>query len=490
MVWHAAREPLTRTDLLRFPDGIDLLPVLGGWLDIAVAGTLARVLEPVVAYNLTAGLYLWIAGVGMALLARSMESSVAAAVVAGLLLQMDGFVLHHLLGGRPEQVGAGFAALALAAIWRTLHGRLSPVWAAAAVGLLLTVSWELSLIVALAALWMLPFTLRSQMKRPLLRLALAVGVICGPWVGSFLARSGSVRAMDEGSFALETMLHASAPPLAWLLDGRTLPPRAALVSLLALPWLGLPRRMVAGVALGLAAALVVAAGPAPGLWTAGEPAAWAPLSWGRHLPLLGWFHWPDRLLVVFNLAAPLTAALVIDRVARRRRRTAAALAVAAVLVTGAERHHQQLWPFGGFALAPHDGALALSELPSGAVLDLPRQPDPVHHLRYQLIQMQHGHPIVHDMILSHLGPSVAPATGALMRWFVDLMGPIAPEPLALDAEMVAELQEQGVGYVVLHKDGWPLERWALARRVLADGLGTPTLRQGDGWLCWELITRP
>ena len=33
-IWHAMHEPLTRTELIGYPDGIDLMPILGGWADI------------------------------------------------------------------------------------------------------------------------------------------------------------------------------------------------------------------------------------------------------------------------------------------------------------------------------------------------------------------------------------------------------------------------------------------------------------------------
>jgi len=33
-IWSASRGPVTRTDLVAWPEGADLLPILGGWLDI------------------------------------------------------------------------------------------------------------------------------------------------------------------------------------------------------------------------------------------------------------------------------------------------------------------------------------------------------------------------------------------------------------------------------------------------------------------------
>jgi len=71
MGWSAARGPLTRTALLNWPEGLDLMPVLGGWLDVALVGGLSPALGLYGAYNLVAALYLAVAGWGGAALARA-----------------------------------------------------------------------------------------------------------------------------------------------------------------------------------------------------------------------------------------------------------------------------------------------------------------------------------------------------------------------------------------------------------------------------------
>ena len=98
--WSAARGPLTRSPWIGFPDGVDLMPIVGGWLDVWLVGLLSPALGLVTAYNLTCALYGVVVGLGGQLLARSIGASALSAGVAGLLLQLDPFILHHLMGGR------------------------------------------------------------------------------------------------------------------------------------------------------------------------------------------------------------------------------------------------------------------------------------------------------------------------------------------------------------------------------------------------------
>ena len=115
MGWHASQESPFYTELLAFPDGLDLMPVLGGWLDVLLVGVFSRFIALEPAYNLVLALYFLVAGLAGWALARALDAP-RGALIAGLLLQLDGFVWMHMDGGRPEQVGLGFVALAAVAL--------------------------------------------------------------------------------------------------------------------------------------------------------------------------------------------------------------------------------------------------------------------------------------------------------------------------------------------------------------------------------------
>lgn len=420
--------------------------------------------------------------------------------MGGLLLQLDGFVLQHLAGGRPEQVGLGFVAVFLGLVLRAWRGSCSRApWQAGLAGaLLLFVSWELALLAGLASLVMLPFLVWTARPAGLARrlgvLALAGAVPAVPWAGLFLVHASRVRAFDEGGFWLITAQQASVGLLGWLGPGMARPGWLALLALLVLPWTARAgqRRLWLGIGLGLALCLLLALGPFPGLWTPGAPRGepWGLFAIARGLPLLGWFHWPDRLLAAWSLAAAAAGALAVQWLWSRRRWAALVLAALLVADAGLEAWRGGRWPAGHFRVAAHAEADQLAALPGGgAVLDLPPQPNPVNHLGYQLLQLRHGRPIRHHHHLSHLVEAGAEGSvdqQPMLGWFHALMEGGAPERGPFSADELQGLEAAGFGFVVLHQKGWPPPRWARARAILLESLGEPVIQQGSHWICWRL----
>ncbi|MBK7760958.1 MAG: hypothetical protein IPI35_32015 [Deltaproteobacteria bacterium] len=503
--WSAARGPLTRSPWIGFPDGVDLMPIVGGWLDVWLVGLLSPALGLVTAYNVTCALYGVVAGLGGQLLARSIGASALGAGVAGLLLQLDPFILHHLMGGRPEQVGLGFVALALGAALLVWRGALRPLWAGLAGALMLFVSWELSLLCALCLAFLSPFLPRDAPPGAWGRwgrAALACTIFAGPWVFLFLSRASGVRAMDEGDFALETAWRASVGLLGWLSWGSVRPGALVMLSLLFLPWTlrAEDRRLGVGALLGLLGAWVLALGPSPGLWAPGPrmEVVWAPFVWLQSFPVLGWFHWPDRLLCVFSLAGVCAVSRIIDCVEYIKHKSfyMIQIIVAIVFLTASASENQRSgrWPVAEYEPLARAPSQALGALPEeGAVLDLPIQPAAVQHLNYQIEQLGHERPILFHMALSHLqDPSLAArvAEDPLLSWFRALMEPGERPARQFTEADLAGLRSQGFRFVVLHKRGWPPPRWKVARESLTMSLGEPFLRDGTDWLCWRLEVAP
>ena len=117
-IWHASREALTTSALIGYPDGIDLLPILGGWTDILLASWIEPWIGLIPAFNAVTALYLTVAGIGGSLLARSLGAGAFGAFIAGTLLQVDSYLLFHLNNGRTEQLAIGLVALAIVALDR------------------------------------------------------------------------------------------------------------------------------------------------------------------------------------------------------------------------------------------------------------------------------------------------------------------------------------------------------------------------------------
>jgi len=74
-IWSASRGTVTRTDLVAWPDGVDLLPILGGWLDIFLGMAFHTFLPLLSSMNAVQSLYMIIAAIGVATLARVLGSS-------------------------------------------------------------------------------------------------------------------------------------------------------------------------------------------------------------------------------------------------------------------------------------------------------------------------------------------------------------------------------------------------------------------------------
>jgi hypothetical protein len=327
---------------------------------------------------------------------------------------------------------------------------------------------------------------------------LVCALVAGPWVFGFLSRAAGVRAMDEGDFAVETAWRASVGLLGWLSWGSVRPGALVMLSLLFLPWTlrAEDRRLGVGALLGCLGAWALALGPSPGLWSPGPrmELAWAPFVWLQSVPVLGWFHWPDRLLCVFSLAGVCAVSRIIDCVKYIQYKSfyMTQIILAIIFLTGTAMENQRAgrWPVAEYTPAPRAPSLALGALPEdGAVLDLPIQPAAVQHLNYQIEQLGHGRPILFHMALSHLqDPSLAARVAAdpLLAWSRALMEPGELPPRAFTEAELAGPRAQGFRFVALHKRGWPAARWKVARESLTMSLGEPMLRDGTDWLCWRL----
>lgn len=501
-MWAASEGALTRTDLAAHPQGADLLPILGGWLDIFVSAVFTRIMgfSALHAYNAVVGVWLAATGWGGIALARVMGASWWAALLAGVLLQLDGYALHHLIGGRTEQAGLGFLALALAgaiAAWRQPGWRV-PFACGLAGASVVFLSWEHAIWLALAMLWLTPFVAWSG--RPdgaARRWALAAGVaaaVAGPWAAAFLSRASAVRDPNEGQQTLQWAIDASAAPMSWVLSP-VRPAAFGLLALLALPWIvpARDRRLWLGVVSGLVLTFVLGMGPSPGLWAPGDiaPGAWGPFAWMQSAPVLGWFHTPDRLLVGWSLAAAVAAALAVDAIARIRAPLGALGAAVALGVSVGHVHLGKLWPAGGWRPGgpPALQVIAAAE-GEGALLDLPPVGAGMDAMQYTIFQMLHQRPIPYHMTLPYLttdtfGPLAEKYP--VLRWVGNPRG--RPVPPSARADLLA-LRASGYRWVVLHTNRLPPNGRSAALSAFTDALGPPTLSDPAGWSCWELPEAP
>lgn len=507
-VWNTGQGHLTRSPLVAWPDGTDLLPILGGWLDIFIAGGLARAGLPLhLAWNGTLCLFLVVAGLGGQALARAFGASAPAALLAGLLLQLDPFVLSSISGGRSEQAGLGFVALALAGailVWR--RPGWGPVLLAGIFGAsTIYVSWEHAFWLAFAMAGALPFFAWTHRRPGWLRGMTAAALLCivttGPWVALFLHRARQVRADDEGLQTMSWALVHSVPLLGWFVQSETRPSIAVLLAMLALPFV-IPRRdrrLWVGVGLGLLLTWILAAGPSPGLWRVGVEADgfWGPYAWMQRIPLLGWFHTPDRLLVGWNLVGVVAAALLFDRVrgllsARPRLGMALAILIGLGLGGTAWRHVQlrHLLPKGDWELplaAVYRGPATVGV--EGALLDLPpRAPGPP-ALQYQLLQMLHERPIPYHMTLPSLTTAREEKILALGTLAAATTG-ISPPGGTLDPATIREelqaMEELGYAFLAIHPQQLGRRRAREISRAIVAAVGPPQWEVPGDWLCWQL----
>ena len=490
MIWNAAQGELPVSSLVEFPFGFDLIPMAGGWLDILLAAPLAVIIGPILAYNLVLAAYLILAGVGGAALARSVGATPAYAIMAGLLLQLDGFVLHHANSGRPEQAALGLVALALAyAIHAWNRERTSDaIISGLCGGLVIWASWELTVLLAAATLFLVPLLGKPTAGglRRWCTAALVTSLIGAPWVAFFALHVHGVRAMDEGDFALGAATDASMT-LAGVLDPRT--PRASLLALVAIPCAAFldrsRRRFWLGIAVGCLIVGVLALGPQPRLM--GPPSAeatpWGPFYWVTRLPVLGWFHWPDRLLCLVSLAAVAATGRVLPLL--RRPPLFASLVLAGALIETSIAHR---WPPSGPTLDAPEPVHALARSPrAGAVLNLPIHEDAPLHLFDQQLQIHHGRPIRFSMFLPHLHRDNTREASPIIDWFHDLMGEKPPPAATFEPADFAELERQGFSFITLSQFSLPRPHWRRAHRVLTSHLGPPRW-EDKKYAVWEIPT--
>ena len=505
-MWNGSLGDPTRTALLSWPDGLDLLPIYGGWLHTFVGAGLVRLgLEAPAAYTLTVSMWAVVAGLAGMVLARSVGASVPAAAVAGLVLQLDGFVLRNLTGGRPEHAGLGFTALALAAawtLWKRPLGRVNTLLTAILGALVFVVSWEHALWLALALGWMLPWLwtgTADEDRRPALRRWGTAGLlsagIASVWLVPFLVRALAVRDVSEGRQMGHLALDQAISLGDWALQSGGHPARGLVLFVLALPWLVAPnrRRVAIGAVVGLLVALVLAMGPSPGIWRSGDlwssadgsPVWFGPFAHLQQLPVLGWFHSPERLAMGTGLAIAAAVALAVDRLAGHSRVGAALLGGLVVLHAGLDARRAKLWPSAHLELPPFEEVERLSwHREQGAVLDLPPTADPQAQLQRVALQLLHQRPIAGHLYLPHLAVDQTPrllADVPLLQWAAGVPERLGqpPPPLA-DSDRDA-LRALGVSFVAIHRREVDPRRRQAVLAALEAAFGKPVAHQKGAW---------
>lgn len=494
-LWNASQGPMTRSSLVHAPTGVDLLPVVGGWLDIRIGSWLSPLLGVARAYNAVLALYGVVAGLGGLLLARSLGATVLGGLTAGLLLQLDPFVLTHLTAGRPEQAALGLVAMALAgavAVWRTPDWRLVGLTGVAG-ALVVFASWELGVLLATGMALALPvlfFGLRPApgVVKRLSGAATVTAVLCGPWALAFLRRARDVRPDQADPMALDLASHASIGWLQFWSPGGGHPGPVPLLCLVALVFFARDqRRLWLGVWGVLGLAFVLGLGPRPSAGPGAPPITMhGPFSWLQAVPGLRWFHWPDRIVSVWGIAGAAATGVSVTRLSTRRRLqwglVAAALALAAVRVA-----HTGRWPVGRFVLPESDSWVELREDETpGAVYDLPLRGRGVSGYAGALAQIQHGRPVRSYGGVPWLLPDAeAPFAPPGFAVALDPRRPV-PELTVTDADRRA-LNDAGFGFLVLRRPDGGARWYAAALSALTAELGPPRYRDPAlGWSCWAL----
>ncbi len=495
--WNGAQGDPTRSELVAWPHGVDLMPILGGWLDVLTVSALVRLGLPLLlAWNIVLGVILALAGFGGAALARALGAGTLGALLAGLLLQLDGWTLFHLLGGRTEQAALGPVAFAVAGAircWREPGWRgavTTGLWGAVVVWF----SWEHGVWLAVGMAVMLPFFLWEGVgPGAVRRWAAAAGVtalLAGPWALLFLVRALGTRSATEGLDTLQMARENAAPVLWWLVHGTEGTARPLLWTLVGLPWLvrARDRRLWAGAALLLGLALVLGMGPSPGLWSAGDlMEEGGPYVVLQSLPVLGWFHTPQRLLVVWTLLVPVVGGLLVSRL-RQRAGRGVAVAVGLVLLAAAgdQALRLRLLPPQVRTLGPDAVTHALADVEGpGAVLDLPVVEPGEASVAYQTAQIHHGRPIPYQATLPMLTPARAAEVMAWTQLSALASGTgVVPDEALLQRDL-AGLRARGVRFVVVH------QRVASPRAAsaLQQALGPPAF-SAPGKLAWDLGPLP
>ena len=495
-LWNGSLGDPTRSELVAFPYSVDLMPILGGWMDIFLGSVLLRIGVPLaLAWNLLCGGWLLLAGVGVAVLARVAGARQDAAIVAGVLAQLDAYLLFHLYGGRTEQAGVGVMALAVAGAihsWRT-GSRVVAVGAGLAGAAVVWTSWELGVILAAGMVVLAPGIWRGPRVSGAVRawlLAAATTAVCaGPLVVSFLQRAAAIRALDESLPAQSASMAEAVGLLGWLGSSGTRPALGVLACILLVPFRKkLTRAALVASGVVLTGTWLLAAGPSPGWWVPGDLGLTAGL-WTlyQHLPVLGWFHSPERVLVWWTLAAPVSAALVWQSLVTSKGRT---VLLVALLAASGWNLYTSPWARISTWAPPSDPAwAAIRDGDSkGAVLDLPV----VHHapelVTYQLAQLSHQRPVPFHMTLPRLTPARPEELVkrlSIAQWLDTPRGGGAPSAAAFEADLET-LRRDGYDWVVL----WPSHRTQpphrVAVRAFREALGPADARGQAGWRAWRI----
>ena len=176
-------------------------------------------------------------------------------------------------------------------------------------------------------------------------------VCSGPWVLFFVQRARQVRETVEPTGLLNAG-QSSVALLEWFQAGHPSPSVLAIGTMLLLPWSiqRSDRRIWLGIAVGLVLALVCAMGFSPRLrGPAGADVSWAPFALLQHLPFMGWYHWPSRMMCFWSIVVPVSAALACGWIGRdgRLRRGMAVLLGLSMLGLGVSQNMQhRRWPEG------------------------------------------------------------------------------------------------------------------------------------------------
>ena len=489
-----------RTTMVAWPHGADLLTIVGGWADILIACPLVEPLGLRWAYNLVFTLYVVLAGVGGWVLARELGASGPAAVVAGVLLQLDGFVLRNMGDGRLEQGALGLMALAVAG---ALHCWRRPSWGVAvATGVAgaatVWASWEQGLFLALAMALLMPWIAAGERAPGAVGRWAAAAAVClllaGPWAWIFLERASEVRELQEGLQTMEDARIASVG-LVFAMAGRTAanPATLSLLALLAVPWTRARRHrdLWVGLAVLLGLCLILALGPDPGLVRAGDLEVLrgrGPYGWLQGLPVLGWFHTPNRFLCLWSLAAAVAAALLVDRVGAKKRWLGVALGVVLVVSAAGEARWGSYLPGGGYHIPDFEGLRQLAAFEGeGVVLDLPPREHRLHVLPYQAMQLTHRRPIPYHMtspLLTTQGVQHLVSEEPFLRWFRGQVAGVDVGPL--EHEHLVSMRERGFRWVVLNRTLLRQGTQERVVRAMQFALGPTVAQDDDRWLCWEL----
>ncbi len=125
----------------------------------------------------------------------------------------------------------------------------------------------------------------------------------------------------------------------------------------------------------------------------------------------------------------------------------------------------------------------------GAVLHLPQSTaNQLANARYQAESTQHWHPLVYGysgFIPARQQELIAGFTGDLTR----IDGSIAERVNFVDADNVGILQDLGVRYLIVHREGYKNEDWSsvLARLAAAPGVLEPVDGFGDELRCYRVL---